>query len=84
MKIELWLDSFQWRWRLVAPNGRAMCVSADSYDTKPGVRRSVANFVKYLADPVPVEEVLRSGRAVDVPAPKIMVRRPRAAQRKAS
>lgn len=81
MRIEMYQDKAgEWRWRLVAPNGRILCDSAEGYSTKPGVRRSIANFVKYLSVDVPVEEK-RAAVAQDV-SPKVRVSRPKAAARK--
>lgn len=61
MKIEIYVDSAgEWRWRLRSPNGRTVAASGEGFSSKPGVRRSIANFVKYLAaESVPVEMVLR-------------------------
>lgn len=85
MKIEMYEDSScEWRWRLRAPNGRILCDSAEGYNSKPGVRRAIANFVKYLCEAVPTEEIrVRSSRAQDAKV-KVPVRRPRAEARKAA
>ena len=88
MRIEIydyWINGERlFKWRMVAPNGRPVCESAEPFLTRQGVRRSIANFTRYLIAEVPVEEV-RSGlrRAQDV-SPKIGVSRPRAAHRKAA
>jgi uncharacterized protein YegP (UPF0339 family) len=82
MKIEIYEDkALEWRWRLRAPNGRILADGAEGYSTKAGVRRSVANFVKYLIAAVPVEEVRVRAETVEVKKPKITVRRPSAAAR---
>ena len=82
MRIVMYQDKAgEWRWRLLAPNGRILCDSGEGYTTKPGVRRSIANFVKYLASDIPVEEQ-KVSRAQDV-AVKMRVSRPKAKARKA-
>jgi uncharacterized protein len=30
----------EWRWRLVAANGRILCVSSEGYDSKANVKRA--------------------------------------------
>lgn len=82
-KIEMYCDrAEEWRWRLRAPNGRIIADSSEGYNTKPGVRRSIANFTKYLAEAPPVEEIRIKECAEDVPVPPVKVSRPRAAGRK--
>lgn len=84
MRIEIFQDrAGEWRWRLRAPNGRILADGSEGYSSKPGVRRSVANFVKYLREEPPVEEVRVREDVVDA-AVKVRVSRPRAASRKAA
>lgn len=84
MRIEIYEDqASEWRWRLRATNGRILCDGSEGYSSKPGVRRSIANFVKYLREEPPVEEIRVRADVVDV-VPKVRVSRPRAALRKAS
>lgn len=87
MKIEMYMDSGgEWRWRLRTPNGRIVADSSEGYASRAGVRRSIANFVKYLAQAVPVEEIIVRAKAKDVTdvRAKIKVDRPRAQGRKAA
>jgi uncharacterized protein YegP (UPF0339 family) len=79
MKIELYCArNGEWRWRLVAPNGRIVADSAEGYETKPGARRSIANLVKYMSEAVPVVEVA----VADKTPAKVRVSRPAARGRK--
>lgn len=83
MRIVMYQDKAgEWRWRMLAPNGRILADSGEGYTTKPGVRRSIANFVKYLNVDVPVEEQRASASATTVAA-KVKVSRPKATARKA-
>lgn len=87
MRIEMYLDAAsEWRWRLRAPNGRILCDGAEGYSTRPGVRRAIASFVKYLCDAIPVEEIKARGTAQTVleKARHMQVSRPRAEARKAA
>lgn len=82
-KIEMYQDHGEgWRWRLRASNGRIVADSAEGYVTKPGVRRAIANFVKYLAEPdVPVVFVFVSDPVVKEVKAKVRVSRPKAEAR---
>lgn len=86
MKIEMYKDApGEWRWRLRAPNGRIVADSAEGYGSRQGARRSIANFVKYLTQPVPVELVVpRVSRDVTDVKAKMRVSRPRAESRKSA
>lgn len=49
MKIRIYKDrSGEWRWRMVARNGRVVADSAEGYKTKRGAVRAVWNVVDSL------------------------------------
>jgi uncharacterized protein YegP (UPF0339 family) len=47
MKFQFFLDvREQWRWRLVATNGRILADSAEAYSTKGNVERAIETVVQ--------------------------------------
>lgn len=50
MKFQHYIDAkHQWRWRLVATNGRIVADSAEAYSSKGNIERAIASVVDGVA-----------------------------------
>lgn len=56
-KFELYQSrNGEWRWRLVAPNGRTIADSGEGYSSKQACQEGIASVKRYAPE-APVEEV---------------------------